>query len=1646
MQNFIVNLIDDNLLNIYTLLEKSLKSKKNITDNEISDIIQKCFEQIDIQAIKNTISEPENVIIILNIVKKYIILALLTIVAIYSKDKNYDSFVMKFSEKQKDKINLTPDYISSIIKYISLFYSVTQKKVSRFESLIPTTDLLNKPENNISKLINNTLTTYTTIKDIFSVVRVFLFKIEFTTIDKSDINKILDDEMFSNSEIAYIDIVIDNSYKLDILEIETLITEEESNQAIGDNAYMLLLNATNKDYQNLDDSILNKKILNLLNSQLVIPITNEFLLYHNNNEFYSKLDKSIEKTHEIDITTRSTLMEDFKESKLKIDYIIDKISKAENDEPKIFNEVTKSKQAITINEYEDIKLINKMSKQSNQLIKDNLNLFLNYRQSVFINFKNIIGFTINLENAIMSLRYSSLKSLLKNHSMVEDDSKLSSKSNIQARSCGKYQNINIVGFAIIDQPINCDSVNKLNINNVKYGDFIDQVKNKINNKSYDNCYWIFYIDEDIKLLNTYMNISNDKINTQETQYTCKLLTEYFYDDILRLINDDVLNILLKRDKLSMKKIENILVKYFMPYVQMNFDIMTIDFLNISDSDRIKIYNKLSKDLRDDAHDNKAEELYGLNNNTIKLSTINIEKKKSIFQISATIDDINNKLRLNNLQENAICYHFILWDNIEKEIKLNPVNFNNLLFDFASKYVEESFNGVYVCKSCGQRINLEKYVPDGQYDKNKRFIIFGSVVNIKLEDLPEYKKFSGYEGVLHRLDNLVDKLSNILNMVYLSGNGIKQKIARKQIVKNTIDMLIANNSLLDKKNMNIRYDASQQEYNINSKITDFYSFDLDNSIFKNISDDKDFYRNKKYNNVIIYVLISILLEIDRSHVMDISKHKNCDYKTFKIYFKQLFGQIKIKLENSVVNISNYPVLCFIIYVFACVISKYNIYYVTNPKQNVKTKINSVIMLKVVQTLIDVLNSFVENYIKIYSTQKTIKSSTYQLYQIFYFKYSGKIETLYGQQELLDMLESPELSLLKLDKRIKDKYDIGNFSFFTHPINEILTLLANQERNIKFVNKNILFENNFFHKDYSILTNCPSGKLHKWNYNFKFKTILCSECEQTYEDILQIQPKSTSSILYELLKELLLRKLANRYCISDITSKSEINKSKKSKDLLTGIPHLWNLDSKSNIKYCIRCKYVEEEYLPINKLDYLEKVLYAPNILQEFKSEPKKQIKQFEKLNDNIIDNFINLISSIHGNVIDIDLISINLLQNKYIFDHNNLGFDLPNNLIVLENNIKFQNNNSFFKEDVYYYTLNKIDTYYSNKTNFLLGYREHNKNYIKSNLKNLYQSKINYSFINQIKYLLFRSIYVNVSNIIDIKYVFDILYSNAYHFINTLLINLMLISTQKPISKSERNTFKVDKYYRKLKSIKYYNIFNNWKEIIKTINADQDVTKYNTINCISHGNVDETLSPTLKVIQKQQCDKNLFILCTTFENNYILYIINELIELINMNDKALRVDITIFIVDFINHMFNGFKINLENEHEIIKYENKISTISDGNEFLLYFKDYSGHESSIKDLYYKSEKKTTLDDTELRNDVNTVVLLQPDINNQELDNDRIKEEDNGDIVDSDEDLSEDQSFDIDQSDEELDDHTNMDFVQFNRISSQWDIEFPNNLYID
>jgi hypothetical protein len=1447
-------------------------------------------------------------------------------------------------------------------------------------------------EDNLKKLMelteNPTITKNPIVLD-HNIVKIMIFIVLYKTEEKKEIFNEIESGETTNGEFIFIDVVVPRSLFIDYNTIESILSPNELKTSIPDIVY----NLVNEDYSEVISD--NKKyytdyelkIQKLLDTHIIIPIVDDFLLYHKDSEKYEKQADKLESPKKKDET--------------KIKYIISKINTAselyknEDEIKKLFYLPMQNRESILVNTYEDVKILSKMKNiiKMNVETADLFNDLINYRMYPYISFKDFKknGFMISGDKTVDAIRN------------VNFTRKINRSDIMQTRIISSNMHVNIVGFAIINKPDNLQCLDLSTFIDISKESkdplttfkvlMEEKIKNSIVKKIdpeettdtsalTKNYYWLFDAEKDNYSVPFY-DISPRMPKSEVVKIVSAYLYDFMIETVISIIKTNINN--------SRPQLIDHYIDTFDKYKQILPDIENIHHQNdVNELEYLIYYVKSIK--TEDLYDYNEDLFPGLYGKIYKLPTAPLKELPLIPKISFYMDykEVENKNKLivqkeSNVLEsddedyetdahiNAVCQHIISWDKISEVKKKNASMFSDLVYEFIQQYVEINSGLDYVCKSCKSSINIKKYILDGSFDDSTQmFVTFSIHMDINIEDLPEYEKF---KTSIRNIDKIIERFGTIINIQGLIGNTSSIRSRRKGLVKDTMDLLLNHNSYL--KN---NYQASREkyvvEYGVNKKLSNLFIFELDNSIFIYSSKEKDFFKILKYNNVLTYILILLILEFNETQILHFFNDKICSYGIFKKIGYSLFEGLNIYVNKSqdLKPLKNYPVLCYIIYLTSCFITKYNLWGDTitaKPDSTLgapavpatKQKFNPLIQKSIIHTFVELFNTILK------INQEEIKKSKLYLYEILTTKFFLKLD-LFKDFMLIKKLDQMYLSdnMTITDKRSMfdtDKYDtVASKDFHNAYSHDYAYEKLSKKYCLKryvpptFVNKLVDMSR------VSNLSNCIEGEFHK--FKTKGKNMQCENCH--VELGLDLFIPDSFAHLHDLEIFNYMKKLAKKYCVS-------------------GKLHNFEYNSKLDKNICKKCSYTEGQPITHSKTDLIKmyeviqatiinnnllawEIVKKTNIQNEAKAKNIKKsldkiMYKFQKYDNNLnntLDTFLDNVQKLLGTDVLIDNKLHNLHYDIYIIDHDYNGTKLSSPVQVSEKDNRFRlvEKHPFFKRDVLVYTLQKntkYESFYDAYDKYLLGYREVNKEFIpieKTNAKIL----VNHSLKNIFLLIGF------TRTDIDIKDFYPEIYGFTYEEYENFRSNFKMNNLLNKIAQrrfgiikklgSQINTYvNRFKFNYQVKIIETVNIYD------QTVNANPENDPVNNPFDIIYTKFQKKLDSNIITEQQDKDIKHLFlkyvniiqlylpfiklsetidwstfvnystVLKHDYSSNLVLnYIIDEVNRLINYNtNKVIKTNLVIFIIEITWKLFNLTNYNITMHNREANFFNQILYSSD-----------------------------------------------------------------------------------------------------------------------
>ena len=468
----------------------------------------------------------------------------------------------------------------------------------------------------------------------------------------------------------------------------------------------------------------------------------------------------------------------------------------------------------------------------------------------------------------------------------------------------------------------------------------------------------------------------------------------------------------------------------------------------------------------------------------------------------------------------------------------------------------------------------------------------------------------------------------------------------------------------------------------------------------------------------------------SQILNLTFDKTINYFIFNKYAFSIFNKLYIRttMSNKLVPITDYKLLCYVIYYIGGFFIKYNMWFI----ENIETKkniINLKILQYIIHTFIDAMNTIIENNNKNY------------LYEIYSIKFFNKLNTVYNNINILNTLNAIN------NKKITIVNNIFKFN-----IKKIIPIPIEQYD----FNKNLLLSSFFSTPKY--------GPYPTINIIYNKFTDLSFEKIIGKKILNEERNKLINNSLLNIAKLYNLDGTKRKTKLSDI----EVINSKYTIDELQSIQNnseRIRLDSINSVLNKIKQKKDKIESQNLESIKLVEELN-----------------KIYNKDTDILISSFINKLNDIIGNNNEINILHniYSLNHNVYIIDHNFLGTKIKPIIINNDDNvIKIKINDNIFKQDIYIYEdASKNISYYSFIEKNLMAYKEYLKEIVFIYNTNCY-IKINYSIKYQLKLLGFNYIFNKIN--------YDITNDNSESFNLSTNKNKSYIEIESKKIKQKKNT-------------------------------------------------------------------------------------------------------------------------------------------------------------------------------------------------------------------------------------------------------------------
>jgi hypothetical protein len=1453
--------------------------KKDVTG--FVSYYDKIINTINYSKIFELITNDKNKKKVTLIIEKYILFYLITKICLKEDEEDDESknnekiFVEKIFNLSNSLPILDSIAISELVDiYLSYYTTITLLK------LLVQKDLTSLPQNDSTKEIINIFNdigidnakSFMDIKKkdgIHNILITLLFRKLYIKSDKKEISVILEDSSIQDAEFKYITIVEARIKETDFASLEALFDIETRKIGYPEDYYNLIdelkLITLGDIEENLNPEIAiqsnllsdDRKIAYLFHKKLLIPITDEILRYNVGTEKY------------LSESNNDNLSPDKANYKMdtKLNYIVNKVNliteSARNSETKkLFYQPLFYRQAIPSNDIEEMKILKKFA-DIGRVNAENVSSFtdlISFRVYPYINFHDYAhyGFSHKHFYTTEALRYTNFRFGNKNPELL----KLIQNKYMQWRSIthdifrtnNQHDfNSSIVGVALPTYinykpyDIRCLKLNKsvnvrkYNPNGFKLTNFLLE-KLITENKTFKKTpFWIFDLDTDKFSQDQY-----DNINISDPNYFKKLISK-LYDIIEELTFKRILNMFQMYSPLTLyqsNEILRIITKKFVP---------------------IPIYSdKMAKINYARYYTNLPQRIETIDIRDVTFSTEEL-RKLPVYQkpknLNLTIVSIDkNELLIENILDVAACQHTIDLKDIERIRERDPTSFTKKLNEFYKRYVIDHINSDYICNSCNQNINIDKYI----YQVNDLMKI-SAESKVPLEEQRQYNKFG---KAINALDKIIERMGSFFNLTEYMGNHPSSVIKRRETIRNLLDILLSSQDLRSKNTTDFDRDIKILKEASGAKYSEYFAFPVENDIFVYSSRDTDKFKRMKYNTILTHIAVIMLLDINNSSILTLNPDKLINILIFEKYGLGTLDDLKLRINtsNDLVHLGNYILLSYVIYYMASMMIRYKIYELA-PESiesgiDVKKGIPAIDRLKIMHTITHVLSIIVD---------RKVKNPDEYLYTILSTNYFIKLTTIFSSDKSDQTLKELKFST---EKRL-------------HPNSEV-------------IGKKLISKKQFRYDIDGTLKPYEQININIW------------KAESIYRRYFLI-PRDTSitNITPDEITTMIKKDLLKMYKNPEAIIKLNLDVLKLDS---------YSLEQLFNIKQ----KYIESIRKNIqeqkNKLDRIEfKTKKKQAKLDALFENLQHELLPFDKILAGFVEKMEKYISESQSIFKD----DYYLHKSVFIINHDIAGYPVkPFKIDKITIKYKDSSLQSGPTKDVIIYRENKTERYYDIYSLAYLGYKEVGAtNFVE--IKNNKFIIIKYSLVDKIKYMGLYKKYINIlpldkQLIYENKFRGDILYTKdeliSQNIQNKISHDKILIEKFQRIIYTIRNKQNIPE--DKDNVTKESKLINEFKLRLQNLNILSDsfvlfLQNWKNV-CASFKYVPSEIGLS-KYENNDYIDSDVII-----ENNkyniLIKYLLLQLMHLININNDKTNINLCSLIALVFDLMWdeyapiNNFEIN------------------------------------------------------------------------------------------------------------------------------------------
>lgn len=651
---------------------------------------------------------------------------------------------------------------------------------------------------------------------------------------------------------------------------------------------------------------------------------------------------------------------------------------------------------------------------------------------------------------------------------------------------------------------------------------------------------------------------------------------------------------------------------------------------------------------------------------------------------------------------ATCEHELAYSQIS-QLRRSPKDlnrYNALLGNFLTEYARANSRGQYICTNCGRVLPIEADVQEG-FEKGSFVVSY--IPDGLLEKVHEYEP---YTPSIRVLDNLVKIMARILELNAYLGLAEDNLYQRSYLIKEVLDIVIEHNSrvLTDYPEL----DPMIQEYtkygispNLNS--VHYFRARADIAVIDHHGGAAAEIRSTLiYTNLLLLLSLGTIMELSDQQIIEVFHDKVSNLKVYQKFGYRLFQGLMIRTnitDDTVAPISDYPVLCYLIFTIGHILQVYGIY----PGFEEKRKDDARTQKMIIHTIVHLINAL---------SEYTMRNPKVYIYQQFASKfYSHMNHTFKNNRLMLLMLAHQSSGRVKADQLAKEGFRVPEVPGL--PIGTSYPPKLGTINRMRLHGLIYLLERSYDFTTYSDFTtdrtNCDNGAPIDWKIDnekqkdkpdFQYAVIRSDRCP--IPDPARSGKIDRLSDAYYYQANILAKKrctVAPVHQDPDQTGTCELCKQvidqERSREELDRIWSIWAKQSEDQAEQHLAIRTVNHELSEQQQ----ENQQQAYRILSETSASKEALMGMLEKH-----------LGSQAEFIVDDETVS--LRDKIFTIDHRYRGQKMTPVVIyrASEGKVRLIRNHPFFETDVYTYKDNKrdVDVFYDRASLQLIGYQEENQ--------------------------------------------------------------------------------------------------------------------------------------------------------------------------------------------------------------------------------------------------------------------------------------------------------------------------------------------------